>query len=245
MFERIAAFFRGLNGEADKDADRTFPRDDPRLAAAALMYHIIGADGVIREAEKTRFASVLRETYALDTKTLDKLIAAARDADNEAVDLYQFTSVLMRSLGADERVHFIELLWEIVYADGENARTGRQYSSGVSPNCSASTAAIACFCARPAQATPHGNRRSRIMTQGLDRDPDPDRASSGDLVARGASASILRTGLCARHPPPAARRPPARNARRPRRRGGVRRADERQRRGRVSSAARPTGWRSR
>ncbi|MFZ2103047.1 MAG: TerB family tellurite resistance protein [Oricola sp.] len=120
MFERIAAFFRELNADADKGAGSAFPRDDPRLAAAALMYHVIGADGIIREAEKSRFASVLRETYALDTRTLDKLIAAARDADNEAVDLYQFTSVLMRSLEADERVHFIELLWEIVYADGEN-----------------------------------------------------------------------------------------------------------------------------
>ena len=84
------------------------------------MYHVIGADGVYSEAEQERFATVLKETYALDTETLDKLIAAARDADNEAVDLYQFTSVLMKNLEADERVHFIELLWEIVYADGSN-----------------------------------------------------------------------------------------------------------------------------
>ncbi len=46
--------------------------------------------------------------------------AAARAADNEAVDLYQFTSVLMRSLSGEERLKFIELLWEIVYSDGEN-----------------------------------------------------------------------------------------------------------------------------
>jgi len=120
MFERIAAFFKGLNIDAAHDGDRAFSRDDPRLAAAALMYHVIGADGVYSEAEQARFATVLKETYALDTETLDKLIAAARDADNEAVDLYQFTSVLMKNLEADERVHFIELLWEIVYADGSN-----------------------------------------------------------------------------------------------------------------------------
>lgn len=119
MFERIAAFFRGLNAEA-ADGDGAFSRDDPRLAAAALMYHVMGADGVVRESEKTRLSEVLEHAYDLDSAQLDRLLEAARAADNEAVDLYQFTSVLMRSLSAEERVRFIELLWEIVYADGEN-----------------------------------------------------------------------------------------------------------------------------
>lgn len=119
MFERIAAFLKELNASPDKDDDG-FSRDDPRLAAAALMYHVIGADGVYSEAEMDRLAALLQENYALDDETLSRLVAAARAADSEAVDLYQFTSVLMRSLSAEERVKFIELLWEIVYSDGEN-----------------------------------------------------------------------------------------------------------------------------
>mgnify|MGYP000589715525 CR=1 FL=1 len=119
MFERIAAFLKELNASPDEDDDG-FSRDDPRLAAAALMYHVIGADGVYSEAEMDRLAALLQENYALDDATLSRLVAAARAADNEAVDLYQFTSVLMRSLSAEERVKFIELLWEIVYSDGEN-----------------------------------------------------------------------------------------------------------------------------
>jgi len=67
-----------------------------------------------------RLGDLLQENYALDDATLSRLVAAARAADSEAVDLYQFTSVLMRSLSADERLKFIELLWEIVYSDGEN-----------------------------------------------------------------------------------------------------------------------------
>jgi len=120
MFERIAAFFKELSAEGADGGDGGFTRDDPRLAAAALMYHIMGADGVVRESESARLESVLKETYALESGELDRLLEAARDADNEAVDLYQFTSVLMKNLSAEERVHFIELLWEIVYADGEN-----------------------------------------------------------------------------------------------------------------------------
>ena len=36
----------------------------------------------------------------------------------EAIDLYQFTSVLKRALDDAERVTMIESLWEMVFADG-------------------------------------------------------------------------------------------------------------------------------
>ena len=119
MFERITAFLKELNTSPDEKADG-FSHDDPRLAAAALMYHVIGADGVYSEAEMGRLGDLLQENYALDDNTLSRLVAAARAADNEAIDLYQFTSVLMHSLSGEERLKFIELLWEIVYSDGEN-----------------------------------------------------------------------------------------------------------------------------
>lgn len=120
MFERIAAFLKELNATNTESDDAGFSREDPRLAAAALMYHVIGADGVYSDVEMDRLGEVLQETYNLDDEMLERLVAAARDADSEAVDLYQFTSVLMRTLSAEERVGFIELLWEVVYADGEN-----------------------------------------------------------------------------------------------------------------------------
>ena len=120
MFERIAAFLKELNEPSPDRGGADFSREDPRLAAAALMYHVIGADGVYSDVEMDRLGEVLQDAYDLDDDTLARLVAAARDADSEAVDLYQFTSVLMRSLSAEERVRFIELLWEIVYADGEN-----------------------------------------------------------------------------------------------------------------------------
>ena len=50
---------------------------------------------------------------------LDALVAQAAAADQEAVDLYAFTSVLKRELDMEARVEFVRLMWEIVYADGE------------------------------------------------------------------------------------------------------------------------------
>ncbi|WP_428688058.1 TerB family tellurite resistance protein, partial [Roseibium sp.] len=38
--------------------------------------------------------------------------------DEEAVDLYGFTSVLKRTTDEAERLAIVEMMWEIVYADG-------------------------------------------------------------------------------------------------------------------------------
>ena len=120
MLERIATFFQSIGRDGADDEKPAFSRDDPRLAAAALMHHVIEADGVLEDVEKQRLAEILRDTYGLDEQRLADLLKAARDADSEAVDLYQFTSVLMRTISADERRQFIEALWEMVYADGVN-----------------------------------------------------------------------------------------------------------------------------
>ena len=39
-------------------------------------------------------------------------------AEHEAVDLYHFTSLLNRTLDEDGRARVVEMMWEIVYADG-------------------------------------------------------------------------------------------------------------------------------
>ncbi|MCR9121128.1 MAG: TerB family tellurite resistance protein [Phyllobacteriaceae bacterium] len=116
MLDRFRSFVRELVEGADGTA--AAEPDSPQLAAAALMYHVIQADGVLRPVERERFAAVLSEEYALDKTALETLIKAAREADGEAVDLYRFTSVLMNTMGATDRIGFIEILWEMVYADG-------------------------------------------------------------------------------------------------------------------------------
>src|SRR5690606_12046195 len=69
--------------------------------------------------EWERFKQILAESYALTGDDLDRLARAGKRAENEAVDLYAFTSVLKRHLDADGRKAFVELLWDMVYADGE------------------------------------------------------------------------------------------------------------------------------
>ncbi|GAB1580146.1 TerB family tellurite resistance protein [Phyllobacterium phragmitis] len=118
MFDRLVTFLKGLPFGEDRNG-RAFGKDDPRLAVAALMFHVIDADGDRHEKERKRIAETLSEAYQLKDDELDALLKAAETADQEAIDLYSFTSVIKRHLNEQERIHFIELMWEIAYADGD------------------------------------------------------------------------------------------------------------------------------
>lgn len=114
MLETIKAFFGELaGGEKDRFAD-----DDYRLAAAALLIHVVGADGVMRPEEKARLHKVLQYRFELDDAVTEELIAEATVIEGESVDLYGFTSLLNRSLDEEGRQRIIEMMWEMIYADG-------------------------------------------------------------------------------------------------------------------------------
>lgn len=117
MIERLIRFLRDLPGDERPRASR----DDPRLCAAALMVHVMDADGVRHDEEMTQLEAALGESWGISGAELRELVASAEDADREAVDLYSFTSVLKRHLDEEARIEFIRGLWEVVYADGEKS----------------------------------------------------------------------------------------------------------------------------
>lgn len=114
MFEKLQNFLQSLGGD-EKDA---LNRNDPKVAAAALFFHVIDADGVSEPAEREKLGELLKKQYTLDKADLQKLLEAGKQAEDESVDFYSSTSILKRALDSEQRVAFIELMWELVYADG-------------------------------------------------------------------------------------------------------------------------------
>jgi uncharacterized tellurite resistance protein B-like protein len=90
-----------------------------RLAATALLVHVISLDGEPSDVEKRKLHSLLESRFKLDPGTADQLIAAATQVEGEAVDLYHFTSVIMRAVDEEGRLRIVEMMWELVYADGQ------------------------------------------------------------------------------------------------------------------------------
>jgi len=95
-----------------------FEENDYRLAAAALLIHASTIDGNMNGTERDRLRGVLKSRFALDDAATEELIDIGTLAENEAVDLYRFTSLLNRTLDEAGRLGIVEMMWEVVFADG-------------------------------------------------------------------------------------------------------------------------------
>lgn len=104
-------------GVGEKPVNR-FSDTDYRLAAAALLVHVMSIDGQQTSAEQDTLHDLLKRQFDLDDGAASELIEAATAADREAVDLYAFTSLINRSMDEDGRRRLVRMMWEIVYADG-------------------------------------------------------------------------------------------------------------------------------
>jgi uncharacterized tellurite resistance protein B-like protein len=104
---------------APQAQDRAFGDSDYRLAATALLVHVISLDGQPTQAERSKLHNLIESHFGLDRGTADRLIADAIQVEGEAVDLYHFTSVIMRSLDEEGRKRVVQMMWELVYADGQ------------------------------------------------------------------------------------------------------------------------------
>ena len=116
MLDSLRNLVSELTG-GDKHAAR-FAENDYRLAAAALLIHASTIDGTMTDAERGKLHDLLKWRFALDEVATGQLIDAGTLAEHEAVDLYHFTSLLNRALDEQGRLGIVEMLWEIVLADG-------------------------------------------------------------------------------------------------------------------------------
>jgi uncharacterized tellurite resistance protein B-like protein len=116
MLESLKKLVSDLTGET-KPAER-FAENDYRVAAAALLVHAATIDGDMSDAEGDKLQAVLKTCFALDDAATTALIDAGTAAEHEAVDLYHFTSSINRSLDEEGRRRIVEMMWEIIYADG-------------------------------------------------------------------------------------------------------------------------------
>jgi len=92
--------------------------EELRLAAGALLITAGGIDGKFEPDEKRKVKSLLQKRFDLEPAETKQLFADSEARERDSVDLYRFTSVLCRELDQDGRKRIVEMLWEVVLADG-------------------------------------------------------------------------------------------------------------------------------
>lgn len=117
MFESLRQFIADV--VAPDAPSEPFDDTGYRLAATALLVHVISLEGAPSPVELRKLHELIERGFKLDPGTADRLIAAATVEEGNAVDLYHFTSVIMRTVDEAGRLKLIGMMWELVYADGK------------------------------------------------------------------------------------------------------------------------------
>lgn len=108
---------RDTAGEnADGEARRKL-----HVAACALLLELAHADEQFSDSERTHIEAVLQRHFGLDDETARELMELAESERANAIDLYQFTSLIRSSYDLGQKTLLAEIMWSLVMTDGRIA----------------------------------------------------------------------------------------------------------------------------
>jgi len=93
-----------------------------QLAVAALLMELAQSDRTHTPEEVATIERIVRERFSLDALATARLIAVARSELDASLEDWIFTKAVRDGFDIRERIEIVELLWEVVYADGRVAR---------------------------------------------------------------------------------------------------------------------------
>ena len=117
MLRRLKAALaaRQAPGPAAPAASTT---DRARLACAALLTRAAWLDGHLSESEEAAVERTMVERFGLEAGEVKAILAEAEDDLDRSVDIYRYTRALREAFDGNERIELLEMLWEVVHADG-------------------------------------------------------------------------------------------------------------------------------
>jgi uncharacterized tellurite resistance protein B-like protein len=102
-----------LGGEAELAR-----HDEREIAAAALLISAAAEDGSYDPVERDTILALLERSFDLSTEDAAALMEIAGKQAEGAVGLHRFVTILNRALEPTDKLKLIEMLWEVIYADG-------------------------------------------------------------------------------------------------------------------------------
>jgi uncharacterized tellurite resistance protein B-like protein len=119
MLRSLGEFFRTLSRPEASAATPAEREHDLRLAAAALLFEVVRADGVVKPEEHTVLRTALRSVFDLTADEVEELVRLAERQSREAISIYEFTRLVDEGLSHDEKKRIVELLWLVCFSDAE------------------------------------------------------------------------------------------------------------------------------
>jgi len=127
MLDKIKRFFDEKLLPSDRNDYSDNNARSLQFAMAALLLELSRADFDADDQERDLIMSLLRDTFALDEADLLELLELAGAASDEANDVFQFTQLVNQHYSHDDKIHLVEQLWRVAFADGRLDKYEEQF----------------------------------------------------------------------------------------------------------------------
>ena len=91
---------------------------DEKLALSALLIEVAMIDGTISNSEKTTILRLISAFFELNNDESKELYELASEIQENQSQILGYTRVVKEKYSENERINLIEMLWEVVQADG-------------------------------------------------------------------------------------------------------------------------------
>ena len=89
------------------------------MATATLLLEVVRADFEIAGSEMLRLRELLQTRFTLSAEELESLVKAATVEADHLVSLQHLTRLMNEQLSESDKTRVIDMMWELVFADGE------------------------------------------------------------------------------------------------------------------------------
>jgi uncharacterized tellurite resistance protein B-like protein len=111
MFDSVMKWLSG-------DTRRPGEPEDLQVAIVALLVQAARLDDRFDASERAAIERILASRFALDTDSIRNLVETATQRAEDSTQILPFTRMVVDQLAPPERVQVIEMLYEVVLADG-------------------------------------------------------------------------------------------------------------------------------
>ncbi len=90
-----------------------------RVATAVLLVEVARADFIVEPAERLKLRQLLERQFDLSGLELDALLEQAESDADHMVSIQHVTRLLNQHYDHAMKLRVVEMMWQIIYADGE------------------------------------------------------------------------------------------------------------------------------
>jgi uncharacterized tellurite resistance protein B-like protein len=114
MFKSIIQTIKSGPGSAVAQTDNEL---ELQIATCALLLEMAHADDAYTPGEGAHIADLMQQRFGLSQEAFEQIHDLADRRRREQIDLWGFTRTVKAHLSAGQKMHIMEMLWSVIYAD--------------------------------------------------------------------------------------------------------------------------------